>query len=148
MKTDHDLAALVREGLAREESIPAELIQSSVHGGIVTLEGAVPYTSQRLGAARVAQHITGVRGVINQIVVIEPRVAPHAIRAAIVEALSRQAERETRALQIDIVDGRVTLTGDVHSAAERRAIVGAVMGADGVEQVVSNLHVVPPCGSD
>ena len=45
-------------------------------------------------------------------------------------------------LQIDIVDGRVTLTGNVHSDAERRAIIGAITGLDGVEEVIPQLHVI------
>jgi osmotically-inducible protein OsmY len=141
--TDTELAAAVRRTLDWYSFVPTELIRATVTDGVVTLEGNVPYTSQRLDAARVIRGLAGVRGVVNNIVVNEPRVAPHAIRAAIVDALVRQAEREMRDVQIDIVDGRVTLTGNVHSAAERRAIIGAATGTDGVEEVISQLHVVP-----
>lgn len=138
---DTQLAEKVRRTLEWDAMVPENSVAATVANGIVTLEGKVPYTSQRLDAARVVSNLAGVRGVVNKIEVIEPRVAPHAVRAAIVEALSRQAEREMEHLQIDIVDGRVTLTGNVHSDAERRAIIGAITGLDGVEEVIPQLHV-------
>ncbi|MGE0395316.1 MAG: BON domain-containing protein [Kofleriaceae bacterium] len=143
LRSDADIAAAVRRTLEWDSIVPVENIHARVTGGIVTLEGSVPYTSQRLDAARVITNLPGVRGVINKIAVIEPRVAPHAVRAAIADALTRHAARESRDIQIDIVDGRVTLTGNVHSAAERRAVIGAATGIDGVEEVISQLHVVP-----
>ncbi len=139
---DTQLAELVRRTLEWDSMAPDNAIAATVENGIVTLEGKVPYTSQRLDAARVITNLADVRGVVNKIEVIEPRVAPHAVRAAIVDALSRQAEREMEHLQIDIVDGRVTLTGNVHSDAERRAIIGATTGLEGVEEVIPQLHVV------
>lgn len=142
-KTDSEIAREVRRTLEWDSMVPDDCIEATVHDGVVTLAGKVPYTSQRLDAARSVRHLVGVRDVVNEIVVIEPRVAPHTIRAAIVDALSKQAEREMRHLQIDIVDGRVTLTGNVHSEAERRAIVGATTGIDGVDEVITQLHVVP-----
>ena len=139
---DTQLAELVRRTLEWDSMAPDNAIAATVENGIVTLEGKVPYTSQRLDAARVITNLADVRGVVNKIEVIEPRVAPHAVRAAIVDALSRQAEREMEHLQIDIVDGRVTLTGNVHSDAERRSIIGATTGLEGVEEVIPQLHVV------
>jgi osmotically-inducible protein OsmY len=142
-ETDTQIAEAVRRTLEWDSMVPDDCITATVVNGIVTLAGNVPYTSQRLDAARAITNLVGVHGVVNKIVVIEPRVAPHAVRAAIVEALSRQAEREMRHLQIDIVDGRVTLTGNVHSDAERRAIIGATTGIEGVEEVIPQLHIVP-----
>lgn len=142
-KSDTEITEAIRRTLEWDSIVPSDRIRATVTGGIVTLEGCVPYTSQRLDAARVITNLAGVRGVVNKIAVTEPKVAPHAIRAAIVDALTRQAERETRDLQIDIVDGRVTLTGNVHSAAETRAIIGAATGTEGVDEVISQLHVVP-----
>jgi osmotically-inducible protein OsmY len=140
--TDTDIAAAVRRALAWNSIVPTDCVRASVSNGIVTLEGRVPYTSQRLDGARVIANLAGVRGVINKIEVIEPHVAPHAVRAAISDALVQHAKRELRDLQIDIVDGRVTLTGNVQSEGERRAIIGAVTGTRGVEEVISQLHVV------
>lgn len=138
---DSALAGTIRRTLEDHSLLPRDSVRATVTDGIVTLEGRVPYTTQRLEAARSIAGLVGVRGVVNKIELIEPHVAPHAIRSAIADALVRHAERELRDLQIDIVDGCVTLTGDVQSEGERRAIIGAVTGTAGVETVISQLHV-------
>jgi len=43
--------------------------------------------------------------------VFQPQVAPYALRAAIQAALERQVQREAQRIQLDVVDGKVTVTG-------------------------------------
>ena len=84
-----------------------------------------------------------VRGVTNAIVVFQPVVAPHALLAAIQAALERQVQREAKRIQLNIVDGKVTVTGAVRSRAEHDAVIGATWGTRGVEIVIDQLHVDP-----
>jgi len=141
-RSDAEIETEVNRHLVLDTFVPHRRITTNVEHGVVTLSGTVDYTSHRLAAAIAIRDIPGVRCVLNEITVSEPEVAPHAIRAAILEALERHAAREMRDLQLDIVDGRVTLTGDVQSAAERRAIIGATTGAPGVDEVIDQLHVI------
>lgn len=142
-RTDSEIAADARRHLEWDTFVPHRRISASVVDGIITLTGTVDYTSQRLVAATAVRGIAGVRGVRNEILVSEPLVAPHTVRASILKALERHALHEMRHLQLDIVDGCVTVTGEIHSAAERRAIIGAITGITGVEDVIDQLHVVP-----
>lgn len=141
--SDIEIAAAVRNALLWDTLVPHSQIRSTVTDGMVTLEGVVDYTSQREDATRAIRNLAGVRGVINEVVVFQPQVAPHALRAAIQAALERQVQREAKRIQLDVVDGKVVVTGAVRSRAEHDAVIGAAWGTRGVEQVIDQLHVDP-----
>ena len=65
--TDTEIALAVRTALVCEALVPDELIQSTVTGGVVTLEGTVPYSSQRYDAEKAVSHIAGVKDVANHL---------------------------------------------------------------------------------
>lgn len=140
---DTEIATMVRNALIWDTRVPHPKIQSTVIDGIVTLEGTVDYTSQREDAKRAIENLAGVRGVRNEIVVFQPQVAPFALRAAIQGALERQVQREAQRIQLDVVDGKVTVTGAVRSRAEHDAVIGAAWGTRGVQIVIDQLHVDP-----
>ena len=142
-RADAEIEADIRRHLEWDTFVPHGQIHTSVSDGVVTLRGAVDYTSQRLGAADAVRAIAGVHEVRNEITVNEPAVAPHVVRASILDALERHALHEMRQLQLDITDGCVTVTGAIHCASERRAIIGAITGIPGVETVIDQLHIVP-----
>jgi osmotically-inducible protein OsmY len=75
-----------------------------------------------------------------QIQVRPPRVDPAQVRRTIQEALERQASREARRIRVEVDDGVVTLYGDVHTYAERRAAVGAARGTEGVRRVDDRMY--------
>lgn len=140
--TDAELAAAVRNALAADPSLPADRIQTTVDEGIVTLEGVVDYTAQRMAAAQTIHNLAGVRGVFNHVLVQPPSsVAPDAVRAAITAAIERHAARGANKIELDIEGGHVTLKGTVKAAGERQAIVGAASATPGVEMVVDQLRV-------
>jgi osmotically-inducible protein OsmY len=117
-------------------------IQTTVRDGIVTLHGTVEYASERDDAARAIRNLAGVCGIDNQIVK-RADVSKPALRTAIHDALERRAERDADRIQLEVTEGRVTLSGTVHSWTERQAVVGAAWGTRGVESVIDKLHVVP-----
>jgi osmotically-inducible protein OsmY len=123
--------------------VPEEKIQTTVCDGIVTLRGTVEYASERDDAARAIRNLAGVCGIDNQIVVKRADVSKPALRTAIHAALERRAERDADRIQLDVDEGRVTLSGAVHSWTERQAVVGAAWGTRGVDSVIDKLHVAP-----
>lgn len=141
--TDPEIAQAVRHALEWDIWIPAERIRSTVSDGWVTLEGTVSQLGEREDAERAVQHLRGVRGVTNKIIVSGPKVKPEKVRSMIEEALERRAEREAKRINVDVVDSTVTLSGAVRSWAEKRAILGAVSHAPGVRTVDENLFVDP-----
>lgn len=141
--TDTEIAQAVRHALEWDIWICAERIKSTVSDGWVTLEGTVSQLGECEDAERAVQHLRGVRGVTNEIMVSGPKVKPEKVRSMIEEALERRAEREAKRINVEVVDSTVTLSGAVRSWAEKRAILGAVSHAPGVREVDEKLFVDP-----
>ncbi len=140
---DPDIAQAVRHALEWDVLVPDERIRSTVSGGWVTLEGDVDLLRERDDAERAVQRLAGVRGVHDKIEVRSRTVAPDAIRRAIEEALERRAEREAERIQVSVSEGVVTLSGNVSSLPEKRAILGLVSHTPGVRAVNDQLHIRP-----
>lgn len=140
-QTDSELAAAVRHALEWDVFVPDKQIRSTVTNGLVTMTGEVETLSQRDDAARAVRNLAGVRAVSNLIEIRQRQTSPDELRAAIRDALERHADREAARVQIDVEGGRVTLQGNVQSWREREAIVGAVCGTRGVDDVVDRLRL-------
>lgn len=138
-RTDTDIAQAVRSALEWDVRLPQERIHSTVSEGIVILEGGVDLWSQHAAAASAVRDVAGVREVKNQIAV-EPvaTLAPESVRATIESVLARHA---TEHIQIVMADGRVILSGEVPSSAERAAAEGAVRNTPGVREVANQLRI-------
>jgi len=142
-RTDADIAKAVRAALEWDVFVPHKRITSTVAQGVVTLEGAADYWSERDDAQHAIKNLEGVRGVINRIDVKPPAVATEQVRDNIEAALDRHAEREAKRVRLDIKDGRVTVSGTVGSWSEREAVTGAVRGTPGVRIVDNQLRIEP-----
>lgn len=139
--SDVELLQAVRSALDWDVLIPKTRIRSTVNEGRVVLEGHVDFCSQRDDAARAVRNIRGVRGVLNRIEVRPSAHSPHSVQKAIEAALERRAERGARRINLDVHDGKVILSGVVHSWAERQSVVGAAKGTPGVRSVDDRLSV-------
>jgi osmotically-inducible protein OsmY len=140
-RTDTDIASAVRHALQWDVFVPEAGIRSTVSNAWVTLEGDVDYWSQRDDAEKAIRNLAGVRGVSNQIEIKPPKVSSLEVRKAIEAALERQAEREAQRISLDVRDGRVGMSGVVHSWAEKVAVVGAAKGTPGVRTVDDHLRI-------
>jgi len=142
-RSDTDIAQAVRYALEWDILVPHERIHTTVSNGVVTLEGKVDFWSQYDDAARCVRNLAGVREVRNQILVepSAPRLAPQTVRIAIEQALERHAAHAAKHVQVAVADGKVVLTGDVPSWAERNAVEGAVRGTLGVHRVDNQLRI-------
>jgi osmotically-inducible protein OsmY len=70
-------------------------------------------------------------------------VAAADLRKAIQRALERQAERESKSIELDVEDGYVAVRGVVRSWREREAVLGAVKGTPGVRNIDHTIRVDP-----
>jgi len=142
-RTDAEIAQVIRQTLEWNVQVPHQRIRTTVSDGAVILEGEVDYWAQREDAERAVRDLDGVRTVNNRIEIRPPSISPQTVRESIEGALERYIEREGRRIQLDVRDGRVTLSGSVRSWAERMAAVGAARGTPGVRQVEDQLKVEP-----
>lgn len=143
-RTDADIAQAVRQALEWNAFIPADRIRSTVSDGQVTLEGEVDSLTHRDDAERAIQHLAGVRMVDNTIIVRLPKVLQSSdVQKAIHDALERRSARESDRLKVEAADGVVTLSGVVHTWAEKKAAIGAARGTPGVCSVQDQLRIEP-----
>jgi osmotically-inducible protein OsmY len=140
---DEDIARLVRAALEWEGRLPDAQIRSTVSSGWVTLEGAIASMPESYLVERVVGNLDGVRGVTNLLTVGDSCVSREAIRLEIERALERRAVAESQRIQVDVADDVVSVSGEVQSWAERRAILTAARQTPGVASVVDELLVQP-----
>jgi osmotically-inducible protein OsmY len=142
-RSDAEIARAARQALEWDVRVPQENIQTTVSKGVITLEGVVNYWSQRSDAEEAVRYLSGVKAVNNVIAVNPPKVSPADVRKSVTESLARQAQGEAKDFDIEIHNGSVTLTGAVHSWAERQAAVSAAGATPGVRSVHDHLRVEP-----
>lgn len=142
-RPDVELARAVRNALKWAALVPADGITTTVADGWVKLEGKVNSLTERADAEWVIENLVGVAGVINELKVEPTYVDSKMLQRMIEAVLERRADREAEHLRVDVVDGKVSLFGRVHSWPERKAIVGCVSHTPGVEQVTDNLRIDP-----
>lgn len=140
-RSDDEVDQMVGSSLAWDALVPEDAVGHRVVDGWVTLSGVVSTGRQRAEAERVVNHILGVRGVTNDIQVSAAELSPADIRDSIRSALQRRAVRAADHIDV-VVDGHtVTLRGSVQSRREKRAVIGAVGHATGVEVLCDDLVV-------
>jgi osmotically-inducible protein OsmY len=140
LTADDEIAKRIVQRLDWNTSIPAGNVKAKVDKGWVTLTGQVEWYYQKDLAGDEVRYLTGVTGVTNQIV-IKPPVTATDVRQHIEEALKRDAEVEARAIQVKVLNNRVTLEGKVRTWAERQAAERAAWSARGVVNVVDHIAV-------
>ena len=139
-RSDTEIAAAVEHALSWNTSVPQGRLMVSVEKGWVTLSGELDWNFQRRAVERMIRPLKGVSGIIDNIR-LRALPIPVNLSTRIQEALTRQAQREARRIEISMDGSVVTLRGHVHSWAERNAAEGATWSAPGVSRVNNQLTV-------
>ena len=139
-RSDTDIAAGAEEALKWNTLVPLESIRLTVDHGWVTLQGDVEWDYQRRSVEKAIRPMMGVVGISNEIRLrAGPKVAD--LSRKIEQALTRQATREAKHIQVDVDGTTVKLSGTVHSWQERNAAQGVAWSAPGVNTVINDLRV-------
>src|SRR5690242_3128756 len=140
IRTDADIAKSASSMLSWSTSVPYEVVKVSVEDGWVSLTGTVDWAYQRDAAVDCVRSLIGVKGVVNRIEVA-PKTTSGDVKTKIEAALQRRAHLDTKAVNVDVSDGTVTLSGHVDSFSERSTMEKAAWAAPGVRHVVDNLTI-------
>ena len=141
VRSDTEVAHAAVSALKWDVEVPDERIKVLVDDGWISLDGAVDWQFQRTAAENAVRHLAGVKGVINRIMVQQPKVSAYEVNQRIEDALKRSAALDADKITIEARDGRVVLRGTVRSWAEREDAERAAWAAPGVTEVDDELAV-------
>jgi osmotically-inducible protein OsmY len=141
-RTDTEIARAAVAALKWNALIPKDKITVTVASGWLTLTGAVDWQYQRDAAFRAVRDLTGVKGVTNS-VTVKSHVKSTDVRDKIEAAFKRSAEIDARRVNVTALNGKVILSGNVHSWFERQEAERAAWAAPGVTQVEDRLTITP-----
>ena len=140
-RTDAEIAQAAHSILAWTSSLPEDAISVLVERCWLTLTGDVNRQYQRQDAADSVRYLPGVTGVSNQIA-IKPLLSPAVVKSDIEAALKRRAVADASSITVEVSGADVTLTGTVHSWAERDLATRSAWGTAGVRHVVDKMSLV------
>jgi len=140
-RNDADIAGSARNILSWTSSLPNDAVKVLVEDGWLTLSGDVEWQFQRQDAADSVRYLMGVVGVSNQIA-IKPMLSATVVKADIESALKRRAAADAKTINVEVKGADVTLTGTVHSWAERDLARRSAWGSVGVRNVVDKMNLV------
>ena len=139
-RSDTEIALAVEHALSWNTSVPQDRVKVTVEKGWVTLKGDLDWNFQRRAMERMVRPLKGVVGITDNIQ-LKTLPVPLKLQERIQDALTRQAMREARRIEVSVEGSEVTLRGHVHSWAERYAAEGASWSAPGVTRVNNQLLV-------
>lgn len=143
---DAEITASVKTRLAADPEVKAHEIDVDTIDGEVRLSGIVDDAATRAEAEKLARGTDGVRRVKNELEVgsdlsTRAELNDAAITAKVKTALVSDDLVKARDIDVDTIDGIVTLSGIVASSAEKRQAETVARGCDGVRSVRNQLEV-------
>jgi osmotically-inducible protein OsmY len=141
-RDDAEIAAAALVALDWHSKVPHERVQVIVDHGRVTLEGEVDWQFQKIAIEHVVRHLNGVQDLNNRIE-IKARETNDEVNRSVESALKRNARLRVKDINVETENGVVTLTGDVHSLAERDAAERMAWSGRGIQRVENCITVTP-----
>ncbi len=138
--TDGQLAVAVDKVLGWTETVPHGTVKAEVQGHTVILTGTVDWNYQRVAAKKAIERLASVHHVDSRIELTR-RPTADGISEEVTNALIRNAVLGAAAITVTVNRDEVTLTGTVHSWAEKNHAAATVWASPHVGVVYTNLVV-------
>lgn len=139
--TDEDIKSEINSEFYVDPAVSAHLVDVAVTDGIVTLSGSVNSILEKERAVKIVRTIKGVDSVINTIKVKPVKREDVLIENDVEQALEEDPAADEYEIDIAVKDGRVKLTGEVESWAERELAETVVKGVKGVREIENKINV-------
>lgn len=144
MKTDPILLQEVKQALKCERSVADSAIVVISDKGIVTLTGVVDNYTKKITAESISAKIVGVKSVINKISVAINRWDEKKdieITAEILKAFRWNWNTLNDTIKVKVINGYVTLSGEVEWNYQKEAAKEAVSNLIGVKGVSNGITI-------
>lgn len=126
--TDKALREKVVAALDREAKLGGADIGVEVDQGVVTLTGRLAHADLRIDAERAVKRVHGVKGLVMRIELGgEPDNGDEALAFRVLDSLASVRHLPKNAIQVEVKDGVVTLTGEVLDRGQRDIAAAAVL---------------------
>ncbi len=142
LPTDKDIKDALMNILAMDARIDSSSVNVAVSNGVVTLEGSVGAYWKKLIVEDQAYSLMGVIDVINKLTVVPTKdFVDEKIADNIRKALDRSILSDADRVSVKVVNGEVTLKGQVSSFTAKRNIQNIAYYTPGVIQVHDELMI-------
>jgi len=138
-KNDEEVADEVLSALKDNWSVPKDKVTVKVEDGWVTLEGELPWDYQRKSAQTAASHLTGVKGLTNNIKVKSD--IHNAIEKKDVEQALNRSSIDDSDIKVSVSGTTVTLDGTANSWYQKDEAGDIAWKTPGIWHVKNNLVV-------
>lgn len=141
-RSDADIAKAATHALEWNVLVPADCIKVIVEDGCITLTGEVERKYQKHSAWSAVSNLLGVRSVLNNIMV-KPSININAekVKEQITKEFERNARFEANKVQVDLIDGKIVLKGELSNLDEIDEAEEAAWSVEGVSEVDNQLTV-------
>jgi osmotically-inducible protein OsmY len=146
MKTDAEIQRDVMEELKWEPFLIASEIGVAVHNGVVTLGGFVDTYAKKFAAEHAAWRVKGVKAIAEELQVLltdDGKLPDAEIAENIVNALKWNNSLSEDKIKINVMDGWVTLSGEVDWKYEKDLAHNAIRYLKGVKGDNNEITVKP-----
>lgn len=139
------ITAKVKAKLMEDPITKARKIDVDTVSGVVTLTGLVESEKEINRAIEIAKSVPGVMRVVNNLRVGKRSIGRYLDDKEITARIKAKfiADPELKALSIDVdtLDGVVTLTGVVERESQKERAVSLAKSVEGVKQIIVNIQV-------
>jgi osmotically-inducible protein OsmY len=139
--TDGGISFAVVKAFAFEKGVFPNDVDVTTTNGIVTLSGSVDNILAKDRAAKIAESIRGVIGVINRVEVLPVSRSDEAIRKDILSALMQNPATESYQVSVSVDKAIATLSGSVGSYAEQQLVEQVAKEIKGVKEVSNGVAI-------
>lgn len=140
-KSDDNIAAAAIKALQNSWSVPDDKIKIKIENGWIYLDGILNWNYQREEVKRIIHGITGVKGIINNII-IKGDVHDKLEESLIRDALKRHWSLKDDDIKVRVAGTTVTLIGFVSSLYKWEQAERIAWKTPGISDVVNNLQIV------
>jgi osmotically-inducible protein OsmY len=139
---DRQIERQVTQQLERRDVFKG--VRATTEDGIVTLQGQVPYYSDKLNAQKTVKKVENVQGVRN-LIAVSTTVPDPELATKLAKRLRYDIDQHIvfNNLNLAVRNGVVTIGGQVYDYSDRASALAIVQDTPGVQDVIDKIQVLP-----